>query len=49
MTRKLITSEFAISTLLAIILAVGLSFGAVYLTNKFLFPADASKADGVGF
>jgi uncharacterized membrane protein YciS (DUF1049 family) len=48
MTRKLITSEFIFSTLLAIVLAIGLSFGAVYLTNKYLFPTDSAHAGIVG-
>jgi hypothetical protein len=36
MTRKLITLEFVVPTVLAISMAIGLSIGAVYLTNQYL-------------
>jgi uncharacterized membrane protein YciS (DUF1049 family) len=48
MAYKLITSEFVVSTILAIVLAIGLSFGAVYLTNKYLFPVGPAQAGIVG-
>jgi uncharacterized membrane protein YciS (DUF1049 family) len=44
MAYKLITSEFVVSTILAIVLAIGLSFGAVYLTNNYLFPVGPAQA-----
>ena len=48
MAYKLITSEFVVSTILAIVLAIGLSFGAVYLTNNYLFPVGPAQAGIVG-
>jgi hypothetical protein len=36
MTRKLITLEFVVPTVLAVSIAIGLSIGAVYLANRYL-------------
>jgi hypothetical protein len=48
MTNKVITIEFIAPTLLAIVLGIVLSIGAVYLTDKHLAPVDQTKAgDGV--
>jgi hypothetical protein len=48
MTRKVITLEFLVPTVLSIVLAIVLSIGAVYLTNCYLGPVDQSEvyADG---
>ena len=45
MTRKVITLEFVVPTALAVALGFALSFGAVYLTDHYLFPADPFEAD----
>ena len=45
MTRKVITFEFVVPTALAIALGIVLSMGAVYLTDRVLFPADPFEAD----
>ena len=44
MNRRLIISEFVVSTVFAIVLAIGLSLGAVYLTNNYLFPVGPAQA-----
>jgi hypothetical protein len=48
MTRRLITREFVVSTVIAITMAIGLSFGGVYLTNKCLVPVGQAQAGVVG-
>jgi len=48
MNRRLIISEFVVSTVFAIVLAIGLSFGAVYLTDKYLVPVGPAQAGVVG-
>jgi hypothetical protein len=45
MTRKVITLEFVVPTVLAIALAVVLSIGAVYLANIYLGPIEQATAD----
>jgi hypothetical protein len=45
MTRKLITLEFVIPTLLSMAIAIVLSIGAVYLTNAYLGPIDQAEAN----
>jgi hypothetical protein len=45
MTNKVITIEFIIPTLLAIVLGIVLSIGAVYLTDKHLVPIDQTEAN----
>jgi hypothetical protein len=44
MTRKVITLEFVVPTLLAIALGVVLSVVAVYLTEQYLGPIDQAEA-----
>jgi hypothetical protein len=44
MTNKVITIEFVIPTLLAIVLGIVLSMGAVYLTSYYLDPVDQPEA-----
>jgi hypothetical protein len=44
MTRKVITLEFVIPTLLSIAITVVLSIGAVYLTNIYLGPIEQGEA-----
>jgi len=44
MTNKVITVEFVIPTLLAVVLGIVLSIGAVYLTDKHLVPVDQTEA-----
>ena len=44
MTRKVITLEFVIPTVLTIVIAVVLSIGAVYLTNIYLGPIEQAEA-----
>jgi hypothetical protein len=43
MTRKLITLEFVVPTVLAIALAIALSIGAVYLSNMYLGPVEQAE------
>jgi hypothetical protein len=43
MTHKVITLKFVVPTALA--LALGISIGAVYLTDKHLVPADQAEAN----
>jgi hypothetical protein len=43
-TRKVITLEFVVPTVLAIAIAVVLSIGAVYLTNNYLGPIEEAEA-----
>ena len=45
MTHDLIAREFVIPTVIATALAITLSIGAVYLTDKHLFPAGQAEAD----
>ena len=45
MTRKGITLEFVIPTLLALALAIVLSVVAVYLTEQYLGPIDQAEAN----
>jgi hypothetical protein len=45
MTRKVITLEFVIPTVLAIAITTVLSIGAVYLTNIYLGPIDHVDAN----
>jgi hypothetical protein len=45
MTRKVITVELVVPTALAVALAVALSMGAVYLTDRYLFPVNQLEAD----
>jgi hypothetical protein len=42
MTHKVITLEFVVPTVLAIVLAIVLSIGAVYLINTYL-PIDPAE------
>ena len=45
MTTRVITLEFVVPTALAVALGFALSFGAVYLTDRYLFPADPFETD----
>ena len=45
MTENVITLEFVVPTALAIALGIALSVGAVYLTDRFLFPVDQLEAN----
>jgi hypothetical protein len=45
MTRKGITLEFVVPTLLALALAIVLSVVAVYLTEQYLGPIDQAEAN----
>jgi hypothetical protein len=45
MTKKVITVELVVPTALAVALAVALSIGAVYLTDRYLFPVNQLEAD----
>ncbi len=44
MTHKTITFEFVVPTLLAIVLGVLLSMGAVYLADRYLGPVDQPES-----
>ncbi|HLX15996.1 MAG TPA: hypothetical protein VKS24_12415 [Bradyrhizobium sp.] len=44
MTRKVITFEFVVPTVLAIALGIVLSIGAVHLTDKYIVPIDQAEA-----
>jgi hypothetical protein len=44
MTRKVITLEFVVPTVLAIALAIMLSIGAVYLAEMYLGPMEQADA-----
>ena len=44
MTRKGITLEFVVPTLLAIALAIVLSIGTVHLVDSYLGPIDQAEA-----
>jgi hypothetical protein len=44
MTHKVITLEFVVPTVLAIVLGIMLSIAAVYLTDHFLGPGDQPEA-----
>jgi len=39
MTGRVITTEFVLPTALAVVLAMSLSIGAIYLTEHYLGPA----------
>jgi len=43
MTHKAITLKFVVPTVLAV--ALGISIGAVYLTNRYLGPVEQSEAN----
>ena len=45
MTRKVIILEFVVPTVLAAVVGIVLSVGAVYLTNCYLGPVDQSEAN----
>ena len=45
MTHNLIAREFVIPTAIATALAIMLSIGAVYLTDKHLVPASQAEVD----
>jgi hypothetical protein len=45
MTHKAITFEFVVPTVLAAVLGIVLSIGAVYLTNRYLGPVEQSEAN----
>jgi hypothetical protein len=44
MTRKVITMEFVVPTVLAIALAIVFSIGAVYVANLLLGPVEQAEA-----
>ncbi len=44
MTRKVITVEFVLPTLLAVALGIMVSMGAVYLTERYLVPIEQAEA-----
>jgi hypothetical protein len=44
MTRKVITLEFIVPTVLSIVVAIVLSIGGVYLTNCYLGPVGEPEA-----
>ena len=44
MTNKVITIEYVVPTLLAIVLGIVLSIGAVYLIDNYLGPIDRAEA-----
>jgi hypothetical protein len=44
MTRKVITLEYIVPTVLAIALAIMLSIGAVYLSEMYLGPIEQAEA-----
>jgi hypothetical protein len=48
MTRKGITLEFIIPTVVAVVLSIILSIGGVYLTNCYLGPVDQSEIHVAG-
>jgi hypothetical protein len=45
MSRKVITLDFVVSTLLAVALAIVLSIGAVHLIDNYLGPIDQAEAN----
>ena len=45
MTNKVITIEFIVPTVLAIMLGIALSICAINLTNRYLGPIDQAEAD----
>jgi hypothetical protein len=45
MTRKVIILEFVAPTVLAVVVGIVLSVGAVYLVNCYLGPVDQSEAN----
>jgi hypothetical protein len=44
MTRKVITMEFVVPTVIALALVILLSVGAVYLTDRYLGPAEQPES-----
>jgi hypothetical protein len=44
MTQKVITFRFVVPTVSAIVLAIVISIGAVYLTNKYSLPPNQAEA-----
>jgi hypothetical protein len=48
MTRKGITLEFIVPTVLAFVLTIVLSIGGVYLANCYLGPVDQSEIHVAG-
>ena len=49
MTHKMITLEFIVPTVLAIVLGIVLSIGAVYLTNRYFESVDQSQSLQEGY
>jgi hypothetical protein len=45
MTEKVITREFVVPTLLAIVLGIALSIGAVHLMNQYFDSIDQPEAN----
>jgi hypothetical protein len=45
MTKKVIAVELVVPTALAVALAIALSIGAVYLTDRYFFPVNQLEAD----
>jgi hypothetical protein len=48
MAHRVVIREVVVSTILAIVLGIALSMGAVYLANRYLGPADQPEALLVG-
>jgi hypothetical protein len=48
MAHRVVIREVVVSTILAIVLGIALSMGAVYLANQYLGPADQPEALVVG-
>jgi hypothetical protein len=48
MAHRVVIREVVVSTILAIVLGIALSMGAVYLANRYLGPADQPEALVVG-
>lgn len=47
MTRKVITSEFVVPTVFAIVLGIVLSVGAIYVADRYWAPGDPTEASGL--
>jgi hypothetical protein len=45
MTHKMITFEFVVPTMLAVVLGSLLSIGSIYLANRYLDPIDQVEAN----
>jgi hypothetical protein len=45
MAQKEITFEFVVPTVLAVVLGIVLSIGALYLENRYLGPIDQAEAN----